>query len=222
MHYPNPSTICNIYKFSQGKTQIVRQTMVNIICSRSSTWSSSRRDFCPSRTWRAPACWFAALGHRRSGRGEEKTVTTAKFTEQHLKNTIFSPHVYCIRSGKHFQSCLLDFSPKVSFENVLRGKRNSKSQKQSSPTTIQHHIKYWGRTILTSLTPILALAEVSMKAQLLNCLAMLRPWSLPTTLSSSRSHLLPTSTMGTSSVSFTLSICSRRSWKGCELWFSYF
>ena len=67
--------------------------------------------------------------------------------------------------------------------------------------------------ILTSLTPIFALAEVSMKAQLLNCLARLSPWSLPTTLSSSRSHLLPTSTMGTSSLSLTRSICSRRSWR---------
>ena len=63
----------------------------------------------------------------------------------------------------------------------------------------------------TSFTPILALADVSMNAQLLNCLAMFNPWSLPTTLSSSKSHLLPTNTMGTSSVSFTLRICSLRS-----------
>ena len=66
--------------------------------------------------------------------------------------------------------------------------------------------------LLTSLTPIFALAEVSMKAQLLNCLARLSPWSLPTTLSSSRSHLFPTSTMGTSSLSLTRRICSLRSW----------
>lgn len=64
--------------------------------------------------------------------------------------------------------------------------------------------------LLTSLTLILALAEVSMNAQL-NCRARLTPWSLPTTLSSSKSHLLPTSTIGTSSVSFTRRICSLRS-----------
>merc|ERR1712080_642125 len=73
------------------------------------------------------------------------------------------------------------------------------------------------RSKKTSLTPILAFAEVSMKAQLLNCLAMLRPWSLPTTLSSSRSHLLPTNTMGTSSVSFTRRICSRRSCRSLKV-----
>ena len=35
------------------------------------------------------------------------------------------------------------------------------------------------KKILTSLTPILAFAEVSINEQLLNCLARLRPWSLP-------------------------------------------
>ena len=69
------------------------------------------------------------------------------------------------------------------------------------------YIKY----TLTSFTPILAFAEVSMNAQLLNCLARFSPWSFPTTRSSSKSHLLPTKTIGTSSVSFTRKICSRRS-----------
>lgn len=56
--------------------------------------------------------------------------------------------------------------------------------------------------ILTSFTLILALAEVSIKAQL-NCRAKFTPWSLPTTRSSSKSHLFPTNTIGTSSVSCT-------------------
>lgn len=55
--------------------------------------------------------------------------------------------------------------------------------------------------LLTSLTFIFALAEVSMKAQL-NCRARLIPCSFPTTRSSSKSHLLPTNTIGTSSVSW--------------------
>lgn len=54
---------------------------------------------------------------------------------------------------------------------------------------------------LTSLTLIFALADVSMNEQL-NCCASCFPNSLPTTLSSSKSHLLPTKTIGTSSVSF--------------------
>lgn len=54
---------------------------------------------------------------------------------------------------------------------------------------------------LTSLTLILALADVSIKAQL-NWLAKPFPKSFPTTRSSSKSHLLPTSTIGTSSVSW--------------------
>lgn len=53
---------------------------------------------------------------------------------------------------------------------------------------------------LTSLTLILALADVSMNEQL-NWFASDLPSSLPTTRSSSKSHLLPTKTIGTSSVS---------------------
>lgn len=54
---------------------------------------------------------------------------------------------------------------------------------------------------LTSLTLILALADVSMNEQL-NWFASDLPSSFPTTLSSSKSHLLPTKTIGTSSVSY--------------------
>merc|ERR1719322_176500 len=70
-----------------------------------------------------------------------------------------------------------------------------------------------------SVTPIFDLAEVSMNVQLPNCLAIIIPWSFPTTLSSSKSHLLPTNTIGTSSVSFTLNICSFKSWRSLKvLW----
>jgi len=67
----------------------------------------------------------------------------------------------------------------------------------SSPITARYSV-----LILTSFTLILALAEVSIKAQL-NCRAKFTPWSLPTTRSSSKSHLFPTNTIGTSSVSCT-------------------
>lgn len=70
--------------------------------------------------------------------------------------------------------------------------------------------------ILTSLTLILDLADVSIKAQL-NCWAKLTPWSVITTLSSSKSHLLPTRTIGTSSVSCKVNIiltnCCRAHWR---------
>ena len=78
-----------------------------------------------------------------------------------------------------------------------------KTFKHKIKIEIRHNILYFlTKFELTSLTPILAFADVSMKEQLLNCLARLSPWSLPTTRSSSRSHLLPTSTIGTSSVSY--------------------
>ena len=70
---------------------------------------------------------------------------------------------------------------------------------------------------LTSLTLIFALADDSRKAQLLNDRARLLPWSLPTTRSSSRSHLLPTKIIGTSSVSLTRNICSRKSCKSLNV-----
>lgn len=50
--------------------------------------------------------------------------------------------------------------------------------------------------LLTSLTFILAFADVSKNSQL-KCLARFIPWSFPTTLSSSKSHLLPTKIIGT-------------------------
>ena len=52
---------------------------------------------------------------------------------------------------------------------------------------------------LTSFTFTLAFADVSKKphVSLSKLLARFAPWSLPTTLSSSRSHLLPTSIIGT-------------------------
>ena len=50
---------------------------------------------------------------------------------------------------------------------------------------------------LTSLTLILDFADDSRKAQLHHCLAKFWPCSLPTTRSSSRSHLLPTRIIGT-------------------------
>lgn len=51
--------------------------------------------------------------------------------------------------------------------------------------------------LLTSLTLIFDLAEVSKKAQLFHWRARFWPCSLPTTRSSSRSHLFPTRIMGT-------------------------
>lgn len=53
---------------------------------------------------------------------------------------------------------------------------------------------------LTSLTLIFDLAEVSKKAQLFHWRARFWPCSLPTTRSSSRSHLFPTRIMGTWSI----------------------
>lgn len=50
--------------------------------------------------------------------------------------------------------------------------------------------------VLTSLTLTFAFADVSRKAQL-KVLAKFWPWSLPTTRSSSKSHLLPTKIIGT-------------------------
>lgn len=52
----------------------------------------------------------------------------------------------------------------------------------------------------TSLTLILAFAEVSKNAHWLNTFAKLAPCVLATTRSSSRSHLFPTRTSGTCSV----------------------
>lgn len=62
-------------------------------------------------------------------------------------------------------------------------------------TCISHLVK--DQPIVTSLTLILDFADDSRKAQLHHCLAKFCPCSLPTTRSSSRSHLLPTRIMGT-------------------------
>lgn len=61
------------------------------------------------------------------------------------------------------------------------------------------------------------MAEDSRKEQLPNLAASCWPCSVVMTLWSWRSHLFPTSTMGTESVSFTRRICSRRSGRSLNL-----
>ena len=67
------------------------------------------------------------------------------------------------------------------------------------------------------LTLILDFAEVSIKAVLPHDLANEAPCSRPTALSDSKSHLFPTRTSGTSSVSLTRRICSRISCRSCSV-----
>lgn len=78
------------------------------------------------------------------------------------------------------------------------------------------------RLQVTSLTLIFDFAEDSKKAQLHHCLAKFWPCSLPTTRSSSKSHLLPTKIIGTcrkekehSSLQLYISLSDSRC---CVLW----